>query len=55
MALILNEEQQMLRDSAKSFITESSPVSSLRSGAIVARNGRPSFGRVWPRWAGLAW
>ncbi|MDH3550512.1 MAG: hypothetical protein OEQ16_14295, partial [Gammaproteobacteria bacterium] len=30
MALVLNEEQQMLRDSAKSFIQESSPVGALR-------------------------
>jgi alkylation response protein AidB-like acyl-CoA dehydrogenase len=48
MALILNEEQQMLRDSAKSFIEESSPVSALR-----ARRDR---GEEWSRelWQGMA-
>jgi alkylation response protein AidB-like acyl-CoA dehydrogenase len=48
MALILNEEQQMLRDSAKSFIQESSPVSTLRK----LRDG----GEEWSPelWAGMA-
>jgi alkylation response protein AidB-like acyl-CoA dehydrogenase len=48
MALILNEEQQMLRDSAKTFIQESSPVSALRK----LRDG----GAEWSPelWAGMA-
>jgi hypothetical protein len=31
--MILNEEQQLLKDSAKAFLNESSPVSALRSHA----------------------
>ena len=48
MALVLNEEQQMLRDSAKTFIQESSPVSALRE----LRDG----GEEWSPdlWSGMA-
>jgi alkylation response protein AidB-like acyl-CoA dehydrogenase len=48
MALVLNEEQQMLRDSAKSFIQESSPVSSLRERRDRGEDWSPDL------WAGMA-
>jgi alkylation response protein AidB-like acyl-CoA dehydrogenase len=52
MALILNEEQQMLRDSAKSFITESSPVSSLRERRDRGEEWSPE---LWQGMAEMGW
>lgn len=48
MALVLNEEQQMLRDSAKTFIQESSPVSTLRELRDKGEEWSPEL------WAGMA-
>jgi len=48
MALVLNEEQQMLRDSAKTFIQESSPVSALREQRDRGDEWSPEL------WAGMA-
>ena len=43
MALVLNEEQQMLRDSAKSFIQETSPVSAHRAMRDSGEEWSPEF------------
>lgn len=48
MALVLNEEQQMLRESAKTFIQESSPVSALRQLRDKGDEWSPEL------WAGMA-
>ncbi len=48
MALILSEEQQMLRDSARSFLQESSPVSALRERRDSGEDWSPEL------WAGMA-
>lgn len=48
MALVLNEEQQMLRESAKTFIHESSPVSALRRLRDKGDEWSPEL------WAGMA-
>ena len=48
MALVLNEEQQMLRESAKAFIQESSPVSALRELRDKGEEWSPEL------WAGMA-
>jgi alkylation response protein AidB-like acyl-CoA dehydrogenase len=52
MALILNEEQQMLRDSAKSFIEESSPVSALRERRDRGDEWSPE---LWQGMADMGW
>src|SRR5210317_1874463 len=52
MALILNEEQQMLRDSAKSFIKESSPVSALRERRDRGEEWSPE---LWQGMAEMGW
>lgn len=52
MALVLNEEQQMLRDSAQAFLTESAPVAHLRK----LRDSRDATGfdrELWRRFAEL--
>jgi len=56
MALVLNEEQQMLRDSAKSFIQESSPVSILRELRDSDAEWSPELwtGMAEMGWAGIA-
>jgi acyl-CoA dehydrogenase len=48
MALVLNEEQQMLRESARSFVQECSPVSALRE--------RRDRGEEWSKefWQGIS-
>jgi alkylation response protein AidB-like acyl-CoA dehydrogenase len=48
MALVLNEEQQMLRDSAKTFVQESAPVSVLRQLRDKGDEWSPEL------WAGMA-
>ena len=52
MALVLNEEQQMLRDSAKSFIQESSPVSLLRE---LRDRGEQWSPELWGGMADMGW
>jgi alkylation response protein AidB-like acyl-CoA dehydrogenase len=50
MALILNEEQSQLRDSARDFLAEQSPVSQLR--ALRDRHDADGFSRdLWARFA----
>ena len=52
MSLLLNEEQSMLRDSARSFMAEQAPVSQLR--ALRDANDETGFSReVWGRFAEL--
>ena len=52
MALVLNEEQQMLRDSAKTFIQESSPVSALRE---LRDSGAEWSPELWSGMAEMGW
>jgi len=52
MALVYNEEQQMLRDSAKSFIQESSPVSLFRE---LRDNGKEWSPELWSGMAEMGW
>ncbi len=52
MALVLNEEQQMLRDSAKSFIQESSPVGALRE---LRDSGEEWSPELWSGMAEMGW
>lgn len=52
MALVLNEEQQMLRDSAKSFIQESSPVGVLRK---LRDSGEEWSPELWSGMAEMGW
>jgi alkylation response protein AidB-like acyl-CoA dehydrogenase len=52
MALVLNEEQQMLRDSAKSFIQESSPVDALRKLRDSSAEWSPE---LWSGMAEMGW
>jgi alkylation response protein AidB-like acyl-CoA dehydrogenase len=50
MALVLNEEQSQLRDSARDFLAEQSPVSQLR--ALRDRHDADGFSRdLWARFA----
>ena len=53
MALVLTEEQSMLRDSARGLISDKAPVSHLRSlrDARTPRDFPASSGRRLPRWA----
>ena len=45
MPLLLNEEQSMLRDSARSFLAENAPVAQLRQ----LRDGHdPAAAGTWP-------
>jgi alkylation response protein AidB-like acyl-CoA dehydrogenase len=52
MALVLNEEQQMLRDSAKTFVQESSPVGALRKLRDSGEEWSPD---LWSGMAELGW
>ena len=52
MALVLNEEQQLLRDSAKSFFSESSPVEAFRK---LRDNGKEWSPELWSSMAGMGW
>lgn len=52
MALVLNEEQQMLRDSAKSFIQESSPIGALRK---LRDSGEEWSPELWSGMAEMGW
>lgn len=54
MALVLNEEQQMLREAAKSFLQETAPVSHLRQLRDTANND--GFSReLWSEMAEMGW
>ena len=54
MALILNEEQGMLRDAAKEFSLKNSPVSALRK--LRDENSADGFDRsVWQKMVALGW
>jgi alkylation response protein AidB-like acyl-CoA dehydrogenase len=50
MALLLNEEQTMLRDSARSFLSDNAPVAQLRR----LRDGRDAAGFAGATWAAFA-
>jgi alkylation response protein AidB-like acyl-CoA dehydrogenase len=52
MALVLNEEQQMLRDSAKTFFQESSPVDALRK---LRDSGAEWSPELWSGMAEMGW
>jgi alkylation response protein AidB-like acyl-CoA dehydrogenase len=52
MALVLNEEQQMLRDSAKTFVEESSPVGALRK---LRDDGKEWSPELWSGMAEMGW
>ncbi len=52
MALVLNEEQQMLRESAKAFIQENSPVSALRQ---LRDEGAAWSPELWAGMAEMGW
>jgi alkylation response protein AidB-like acyl-CoA dehydrogenase len=52
MALVLNEEQQLLRDSAKTFLQECSPVESLRK---LRDSGEEWSSVLWADMAEMGW
>jgi alkylation response protein AidB-like acyl-CoA dehydrogenase len=52
MALVLNEEQQLLRDSAKTFLQECSPVSNLRALRDAGEEWSPE---LWTNMAEMGW
>jgi len=52
MALVLNEEQQMLQDSAKTFLQESSPVENLRKLRDAGEEWSPA---LWADMAEMGW
>ena len=54
MALVLNEEQEMLRDSARGFLDEKAPVSALRK--LRDDNDTTGFSRdLWKEMAEMGW
>lgn len=54
MALVLNEEQEMLRDSARGFLDEKAPVSALRK--LRDDNDATGFSRdLWKEMAEMGW
>lgn len=52
MALVLNEEQQLLRDSAKTFLEECSPVENLRKLRDAGQSWSPE---LWTEMAEMGW
>jgi alkylation response protein AidB-like acyl-CoA dehydrogenase len=52
MAFILNEEQELLRDSAKDFLAELSPVASLRN---LRDSGEEWSAELWTEMAEMGW
>jgi alkylation response protein AidB-like acyl-CoA dehydrogenase len=52
MALILNEEQQLLKDSARDFFRESSPVAALRA---LREKGEEWSPELWSSMAEMGW
>ncbi|MEM9617347.1 MAG: acyl-CoA dehydrogenase [Pseudomonadota bacterium] len=54
MPLVLNEEQEMLRESARGFLDEKAPVSALRK--LRDENSRDGFDRdLWKEMAEMGW
>lgn len=54
MAFVLNEEEQMLRDSAKAFLAQSAPVSALRK--LRDEKDPAGFSRqLWTKMAEMGW
>ncbi len=54
MALVINEEQQMLKSSAKEFLTENSPVSKLRF--LRDTNDNNGYDKaLWTEMANMGW
>ena len=55
MALVVNEEQQMLKESARGFLAEHAPISEVRaqrdSGSELGYS--PALWGKWRIWAGL--
>ena len=54
MPLVLNEEQNMLRETAKSFCTDNAPISQLRS----LRDNKSELGfdpAIWQQMVELGW
>ena len=54
MALVLNEEQQMLKESARGFLTEHAPVSELRK-LRDERSERGYSGDLWKQMVEMGW
>jgi alkylation response protein AidB-like acyl-CoA dehydrogenase len=52
MALILNEEQELLRDSAKDFLNERSPVAFLRE---LRDSGKERSEELWTEMSDMGW
>lgn len=52
MALVLNEEQQLLRDSAKTFLQECSPISELRALRDAGEEWSPE---LWANMVEMGW
>jgi alkylation response protein AidB-like acyl-CoA dehydrogenase len=52
MALVLNEEQQMLQESARTFIQESSPISAFRE---LRDSGKEWSSELWEGMAEMGW
>ena len=54
MALVLNEEQQMLKESARGFLQETAPVAALR--ALRDERDPTGYSReLWQRMADMGW
>jgi alkylation response protein AidB-like acyl-CoA dehydrogenase len=54
MALVLNDEQTMLRDNARSFLGRNAPVAHLRK--LRDERGADGFSRpLWKEFANLGW
>jgi len=54
MALVINEEQQMLKTSAKEFLTEKSPVEKLRQ-LRDSKNDTGFDKKLWKEMAEMGW
>ena len=54
MALVLNEEQQMLKESAQGFLAEHAPVSELRTQRD-AGNKTGYSSTLWPQMVNMGW
>ena len=52
MALILDEEQQLLKDSAKAFLSENFPVSALRA---MRDSGNDHMPELWAQMSEMGW
>ena len=52
MVMILNEEQQLLKDSAKAFLSESAPISGLRAMRDAGEDRLPE---LWTKMSEMGW